>query len=71
MMTGEELYQRYREQSPEQLPYFLQSLSWEDVHTMSEEMTKRAHEARRHGDTDAVIDLVTKSLPFLEYFEDK
>lgn len=70
-MTGKELYQKYLEQSPEQLPHFLQSLSWEDVQAMSEEMTKLAQEARAAGDTDAVIDLVSRSMPFLEYFEEK
>ena len=70
-MTGKELYQKYLAQSPEQLPHFLQSLSWEDVKAMGEEMTKQAREARAAGNTDAVINLVSKSIPFLEYFEEK
>jgi hypothetical protein len=70
-MTGKELFQKYMEQPPEKLPQFFQSLSWEDVKTISEEMAKRAQEARVAGDTDAVFDLVNRSLPFLEYFEDK
>lgn len=70
-MTGKELYQKYLEQSPENLPHFLQSLSWEDVQAMSKEMTKRAHAARAAGDTESVINLVSRSLPFLEYFEEK
>lgn len=70
-MTGKELFQKYMEQSAEELPQFLQSLSWKDVQVMGEEMTKRAQEARTAGDTDAVITLVTRSLPFLEYFEKK
>jgi hypothetical protein len=70
-MTGKELFQKYLEQSPEKLPQFLKSLSWEDVSAMGEEMTKRAQEARDAGDTDAVLHLVSRSLPFLEYFEEK
>lgn len=71
MMTGKELFQKYMEQPASELPQFLQSLSWEDVKAMGEEMTKRAQEARFAGDTDAVINLVSRSLPFLEYFEEK
>lgn len=71
MKTGKELFQKYMEQSPEQLPQFLQSLSWEDVKAIGEEMTKQAQEARAAGDTDAVLNLVSRSLPFLEYFEEK
>ncbi len=71
MMTGKELFQKYMEQPPEKLPQFLQSLSWQDVQAMGEEMTKRAQEARAAGDTDAVINLVSRSIPFLEYFEGK
>ncbi len=70
-MTGKELFQKYMEQPPEKLPQFLQSLSWEDVKTMGEEMAKRAQEARDAGDTDAVLNLVSRSIPFLEYFEGK
>ena len=70
-MTEKTLFQQYMEQSPEKLPQFLQSLSWEDVKTMSGEMAKRVQAAREAGDTDAVLDLVSRSLPFLEYFEDK
>lgn len=71
MMTGQELFQKYLGQPPENLPQFLQALSWEDVKAMSEEMTKLAQEARDAGDTDAVLNLVSRSLPFLEYFEEK
>ena len=71
MMSGKELFQKYMEQPPEQLPRFLQSLSWEDVKAIGEEMTDRAQEARNAGDTDAVLNLVSRSLPFLEYFEGK
>ncbi|MGH2505816.1 MAG: hypothetical protein ACRDHZ_00115 [Ktedonobacteraceae bacterium] len=71
MMTGKELFQKYMEQLPERLPQFLQSLSWEDVKTMGEEMTKRVQEARDAGDTDAVINVVSRSIPFLAYFEEK
>jgi hypothetical protein len=71
MMTGKELFQKYLEQPPESLPQFLTSLSWEDVMAMGEEMTKQAKEARDAGDTDAVLTLVSRSLPFLEYFEEK
>jgi len=70
-MTGQELFQKYMGQPSEQLPQFLKSLSWQDVKAMSEEMAKRAQEARDAGDTDAVIDLVSRSIPFLEYFEEK
>lgn len=70
-MTGKELYQKYLEQSPDKLPQFLQSLSWEDVKAMSEELAKQAHEARAAGDTDTAINLVSRSIPFLEYFEGK
>ncbi len=70
-MTGKELFQRYMEQPPEKLPQFLQALSWEEVKVISEEMAKRAQAARVAGDTDAVLDLVNRSLPFLEYFEEK
>ncbi len=70
-MSGKELFQRYMEQPPEKLPQFLQALSWEDVTAMGEEMTKRAKEARAAGDTDSVLNLVSRSLPFLEYFEKK
>lgn len=68
---GKELFQKYLEQSPEKLPEFLQALSWEEVQAMSQEMTKLAQEARATGDTDAVLNLVSRSLPFLEYFEGK
>lgn len=71
MMSGKELFQKYMEQPPEKLPQYLKSLSWEDVKAMSEEMTKRAQAARDAGDTDAVINLVGRSVPFLEYFEEK
>jgi hypothetical protein len=71
MITGKELFQKYMEQSPEKLPQFLQSLSWEDVKAMGEEMTKQAQDAKNAGDTDAVINLVSRSIPFLEYFEKK
>ena len=71
MMTGKELFEKYMEQPPEKLPQFLESLSWEDVKVMGEEMTKRAQAARDAGDTDAVINLVSRSIPFLEYFEKK
>ena len=71
MITGKELFQKYMEQPPEKLPQFLQSLSWKDVKAMGEEMTKRVQEARDAGDTDAVINLVSQSIPFLEYFEEK
>jgi hypothetical protein len=71
MMTGKELFQRYMEQSPDKLPQFLQSLSWEDVKLIGEEMAKQAQEARASGDTTAVLNLVSRSLPFLEYFEEK
>ena len=70
-MTGEELFQHYLEQSPEQLPQFLQSLSWQDVQAMGAEMKRRAQKARETGDTEAVISLVSRSLPFLAYFEEK
>lgn len=70
-MNGKELYQKYLEQPPEKLPQFLQSLSWEDVQAMGGEMTKRVQEARNAGDTDAVLNLVSRSVPFLEYFEEK
>ena len=70
-MTGKELFQKYLGQPPEKLPQFIQSLSWEDVIVMGEEMTKRAQAARAAGDTDAVINLVSRSVPFLEYFEGK
>jgi hypothetical protein len=70
-MAGKELFQKYLEQSPEKLPQFLKSLSWEDVIIMGDEMKKRVQDARDAGDTDAVIDLVSRSVPFLEYFEDK
>lgn len=70
-MTGKELFQKYMEQSPEKLPQFLLSLSWEDTKAIAEEMTKRAQEARSAGDTDAVLNLVSRSIPFLEYFEEK
>ena len=71
MMTGKELFEHYLEQPASNLPQFLQALSWQEVRAMSEEMTKRAQEARAAGDTDAVINLVSRSLPFLEYFEEK
>jgi hypothetical protein len=71
MMTGKELFQTYMEQPPEHLPHFLQSLSWEDVQAMGAEMTQQAQEARAAGDTEAVLTLVSRSLPFLEYFEEK
>ena len=71
MMSGKELLQRYMEHPAEKLPQFLQSLSWEDVTAIGEEMTKRAKEARNAGDSDAVLNLVSRSLPFLEYFEKK
>lgn len=70
-MTGNELFEQYMAQTPEELPQFLKSLTWEDVTLISEEMTKRAKAIRASGDTDAVLDLVTKSIPFLEYFENK
>jgi len=70
-MTGKDLFQKYMEQPPEKLPQFFQTPSWEDVRAMGEEMAKRAQEARVAGDTDAVLDLVSRSLPFLEYFEGK
>lgn len=69
--TGKELYQNYLEQPAEKLPAFLQALSWEEVMAMGEEMSKQAQEARAAGDTDAVLNLVSRSLPFLEYFEGK
>jgi hypothetical protein len=70
-MSGKELFQKYLEQPPEKLPQFLKSLSWEDVIIMGDEMKKRVKDARDAGDTDAVINLVSRSVPFLEYFEDK
>ncbi len=71
MKTGKELYQLYMSQPSENLPQFLKSLSWQDVQAMSAEMTRLAQEARASGDADAVLNLVTRSLPFLEYFEEK
>ncbi|MBO0794521.1 MAG: hypothetical protein J2P36_26705, partial [Ktedonobacteraceae bacterium] len=71
MVTGQELFQKYMEQPPEKLPRFLKSLSWEDVKAMGAEMTKRVQAARDAGDTDTVITLVSRSIPFLEYFEEK
>ena len=71
MMTGKELVQKYLEQAPEQLPRFLQSLSWEDVMLMSEEIAMRAQAARAARDTDAVLEIVSRSLPFLEYFDER
>lgn len=70
-MTGKELFQKYMEQPPEGLTQFLKSLSWQDVQAVSEEMTKQVKSARDTGNTDAVINLVSKSIPFLEYFEEK
>jgi hypothetical protein len=69
--TGKDLFQEYMKQPPERLSQFLESLSWEDVQVMGKEMTKQAQEARAAGDTDAVLNLVSRSLPFLEYFEKK
>lgn len=71
MMAGKELFQKYMEHPAEKLPQFLQSLSWEDVTAIGEEMTKQAKDARDAGDTDAVLNLVRRSIPFLEYFEKK
>lgn len=71
MLTGKELWQNYLDQPPEKVRKFLESLSWEDVQAMSEEMAKQAQAARATGDTDAVLNLVTRSMPFLEYFEEK
>ena len=70
-MTGKELLQKYMEQPPEKMTQFLKSLSWEDVKVMSEEIKKQVKAARDAGDTDAILNLVTRSIPFLEYFEDK
>ena len=70
-MSGEELFQKYLKQSPEQLPQFLQALSWEDVSAMSEEMARQAQAAKISGDPETVINLVSRSIPFLQYFEDK
>lgn len=71
MMTGKELFEKYMEQSPEKLPQFLKSLSWGDVIVMGDEMKKRVEDARDAGDTDAVLNLVSRSIPFLAYFEEK
>jgi hypothetical protein len=70
-LTGQKLFQRYLEQPAEQLPQFLASLSWEDVQAIGKEMTKQVKEARDAGDTDVVLNLVSRSMPFLEYFEEK
>lgn len=70
-MTGQELFDKYMSLSTEQLPQFLQSLTWEDVQAIGNEITTRAKAARDAGNTDAVLDIVSKPIPFLEYFDKK